>query len=62
MIPAPMRGLMLRVDDPIKGKRWQGRYRKRLRGYRLIFIGDRRERIAETSAIRLTDEQTDRRY
>jgi hypothetical protein len=53
---------MLRLDDPIKGKRWQGRYRKRLGGHRLIFIGDRRERIAETSAILLTDEQTDRRY
>jgi hypothetical protein len=53
---------MLRLDDPIEGKRWQGRYRKRLGGHRLIFIGDRRERIAETSAILLTDEQTDRHY
>jgi hypothetical protein len=53
---------MLRLDDPIKGTRWQGRYRKLLGGYRLIFIGNRREQIAETSAILLTDEQTHRRY
>jgi mRNA-degrading endonuclease RelE of RelBE toxin-antitoxin system len=36
--------------QPLKGRKWQGRYRKRVGRYRLIFIPYHRERIAEISA------------
>ncbi len=44
--------------QPLKGKKWQGRYRKRVGRYRLIFIPYHQERIVEISAILLRDEQT----
>jgi mRNA-degrading endonuclease RelE of RelBE toxin-antitoxin system len=44
--------------QPLKGRKWQGRYRQRVGRYRLIFIPYRRERIAEISAILLRNEQT----
>ena len=44
--------------QPLKGKQWQGRYRKRVGRYRLIFIPFHRERVVEISAILLRDEQT----
>jgi mRNA-degrading endonuclease RelE of RelBE toxin-antitoxin system len=44
--------------QPLKGKRWHGRYRKRVGRYRLIFIPFHRQRIVEISAILLRDEQT----
>ena len=37
--------------QPLKGKPWQGRYRKRVGRYRLIFIPYRQERIVAISAI-----------
>jgi mRNA-degrading endonuclease RelE of RelBE toxin-antitoxin system len=42
----------------LKGKRWHGRYRKRVGRYRLIFIPYHREHIVEISAILLRNEQT----
>jgi mRNA-degrading endonuclease RelE of RelBE toxin-antitoxin system len=44
--------------QPLKGKKWQGRYRKRVGRYRLIFIPYHQERIVEISAILRRDEQT----
>jgi mRNA-degrading endonuclease RelE of RelBE toxin-antitoxin system len=44
--------------QPLKGRRWQGRYRKRVGRYRLIFIPFHRDHVAEISAILLRDEQT----
>jgi mRNA-degrading endonuclease RelE of RelBE toxin-antitoxin system len=44
--------------QPLKGKKWQGRYRKRVGRYRLIFIPYRQDRIVEISAILLRDEKT----
>jgi mRNA-degrading endonuclease RelE of RelBE toxin-antitoxin system len=44
--------------QPLKGKKWHGRYRKRVGRYRLIFIPYHQERIVEISAILLRDEQT----
>ena len=43
--------------QPLKGKKWQGRYRKRVGRYRLIFIPYYQERIIEISAILLRDAQ-----
>ena len=43
--------------QPLKGKKWQGRYRKRVGRYRLIFIPYHQERIVEISAILLRDAQ-----
>jgi hypothetical protein len=43
---------------PLKGRRWQGRYRKRVGRHRLIFIPNRAEYIVEISAILLRNEQT----
>ena len=44
--------------QPLKGKRWQGRYRKRFSRYRLIFTPFHRDRMVEISAIMLHDEKT----
>ena len=44
--------------QPLKGKKWQGRYRKRLGRYRLIFIPFHQQRMIEISAILLHNEQT----
>jgi mRNA-degrading endonuclease RelE of RelBE toxin-antitoxin system len=44
--------------QPLKGKRWQGRYRKRVGRYRLIFIPFHQQRIVEISAILLRTEGT----
>jgi mRNA-degrading endonuclease RelE of RelBE toxin-antitoxin system len=44
--------------QPLKGRKWRGRYRKRVGRYRLIFIPYYQERIVEISAILLRDEQT----
>jgi mRNA-degrading endonuclease RelE of RelBE toxin-antitoxin system len=43
---------------PLKGSRWQGRYRKRVGRYRIIFVLHHAEHIVEVSAILLRDEQT----
>ena len=43
---------------PLKGRRWQGRYRKRVGRYRIIFVANHVERIVEVAAILLRDEQT----
>jgi mRNA-degrading endonuclease RelE of RelBE toxin-antitoxin system len=50
----PMRGDVL----PLKGRQWQGRYRKRVGRYRIIFSLDHTDRIVEVSAILLRDEHT----
>ena len=42
----------------LKGRRWQGRYRKRVGRYRIIFVLHHAEHIVEVSAILLRDEQT----
>jgi len=44
--------------QPLKGRRWQGRYRKRVGRYRLIFIPFHQHHIVEISAILLRDEKT----
>jgi mRNA-degrading endonuclease RelE of RelBE toxin-antitoxin system len=43
--------------QPLKGKQWQGRYRRRVGRYRLIFIPYYHDRIVEISAILLRDEK-----
>ena len=43
---------------PLKGRRWHGRYRKRVGRYRIIFALHQAERIVEVSAILLRDERT----
>jgi mRNA-degrading endonuclease RelE of RelBE toxin-antitoxin system len=43
---------------PLKGRRWQERYRKRVGRYRLIFIPFHQQNIVEISAILLRDEGT----
>ncbi len=43
---------------PLKGRRWQGRYRKRVGRYRIIFMLYRAEQIVEISAIVVRDEGT----
>ena len=50
----PFRGDVI----PLKGRRWQGRYRKRVGRYRIIFALHQAERIVEVSAILLRDEGT----
>ena len=50
----PFRGDVI----PLKGRRWQGRYRKRVGRYRIIFMLNHAERIVEISAILLRNEQT----
>ena len=44
--------------QPLKGRKWHGRYRKRVGRYRLIFIAYHQEHIVEISATLLGDEQT----
>ena len=44
--------------QPLKGKRWHGRYRKRVGRYRLIFIPYHSEHIVEISAILRRNEKT----
>ena len=43
---------------PLKGRRWQGRYRKRVGRYRIIFLPNHAEHIVEISAILLRNEHT----
>jgi mRNA-degrading endonuclease RelE of RelBE toxin-antitoxin system len=50
----PFRGNVL----PLKGKRWQGRYRKRVGRYRIIFVPHHDTYVVEIAAILLRDEQT----
>ena len=42
----------------LKGRRWQGRYRKRVGRYRIIFVPNHAEHIVEISAILLRNEKT----
>ena len=44
--------------QPLKGKRWEGRYRKVVGRYRLIFIPLHAEQIIEISQILLRTEKT----
>ena len=44
--------------QPLKGKRWQGRYSKRVVRCRLIFIPFHREHLVEITAILLRNERT----
>ncbi len=44
--------------EPLKGKKWKGRYRKRVGRYRLIFIPFRQVQRAEISAILPRTEKT----
>ena len=50
----PFRGDVI----PLKGRRWRGRYRKRVGRYRIIFFPNRDTRVVEISAILLRDDQT----
>jgi len=50
----PFRGDVI----PLKGRRWQGRYRKRVGRYRIVFVPHYAEHIVEISAILLRNEQT----
>jgi mRNA-degrading endonuclease RelE of RelBE toxin-antitoxin system len=43
---------------PLQGRKWHGRYRKRVGRYRLIFIPQYQACVIEISAILLRDEQT----
>ncbi len=43
---------------PLKGVQWQGRYRKRVGPWRIIFIPHQRERLVEIAAILLRSEKT----
>lgn len=44
--------------EALKGKKWKGRYRKRVGRYRLIFIPFREQQRVEISAILLRSERT----
>jgi len=44
--------------EPLRGKKWSGRYRKRVGRYRLIFVPDFEERCVEISAILVRSETT----
>jgi mRNA-degrading endonuclease RelE of RelBE toxin-antitoxin system len=44
--------------QPLKGKKWKGRYRKVTGRYRLIFIPIHEDRIVEISQILLRTEKT----
>ncbi|RMF84745.1 MAG: type II toxin-antitoxin system RelE/ParE family toxin [Nitrospinota bacterium] len=50
----PFRGDVL----PLKGKKWKGRYRKRVGRYRIIFMLSPQERRIDISAILTRGEQT----
>ncbi len=43
---------------PLKGIEWQGRYRKRVGRWRIIFIPYQSERLVEISAILMRSEKT----
>jgi mRNA-degrading endonuclease RelE of RelBE toxin-antitoxin system len=43
---------------PLKGVPWQGRYRKRVGRWRIIFIPYQNERLVEISAILMRSEKT----
>jgi mRNA-degrading endonuclease RelE of RelBE toxin-antitoxin system len=43
---------------PLKGVQWQGRYRKRIGRWRIIFIPYQNERLVEVSAILMRSEKT----
>ena len=43
---------------PLKGKRWKGRFRKRIGRYRIILIPFHQQRVVEVSAILLRSEGT----
>lgn len=44
--------------QPLKGRKWKGRYRKVVGRYRLIFIPFHRDHLAEVSAILPRSEKT----
>ena len=44
--------------QPLKGRKWRGRYRKRVGKYRLIFVPFPQERRVEVSAILLRSGHT----
>jgi len=44
--------------QPLHGKKWRGRYRKRVGRYRLIFVPFPQERRVEISAILVRSEHT----
>jgi mRNA-degrading endonuclease RelE of RelBE toxin-antitoxin system len=44
--------------EPLKGRKWSGRYRKRVGRYRLIFVPVFQERRVEISAILVRSETT----
>ena len=44
--------------EPLKGKKWKGRYRKVAGRYRVIFIPFRQQQIIEISQILLRSEKT----
>ena len=50
----PFRGDVI----PLKGRRWQGWYRKRVGRYRIIFMLQHAEHVIEISAILPRNEQT----
>ena len=43
---------------PLKGARWQGRYRKRVGRWRIIFVPYQNQRLVEISAIIVRSEKT----
>ena len=47
-----------RAVKPLKGPQWNGRYRKRVGSYRIIFSVDHRTRRAAISAILIRSEKT----
>ena len=54
MTEDPFRGDVL----PLKGKEWQGRYRKRSGRYRIIFSVDHENHLVNVSMILLRNEST----
>jgi mRNA-degrading endonuclease RelE of RelBE toxin-antitoxin system len=69
-LPRPIQQRLVRAIDeleadpfrgdvrPLRGRLWQGRYRKRVGRYRIIFTPHRDERLIEISAILIRDEGT----
>jgi mRNA-degrading endonuclease RelE of RelBE toxin-antitoxin system len=69
-LPRPIRERMIRAIDeleadpfqgdvlPLRGRRWQGRYRKRVGRYRIIFTPHHDELFVAISAILIRDEGT----
>ncbi len=50
----PFRGDVI----PLRGRKWRGRYRKRVGRYRIFFVPHRDTRLVEISAILLRNEGT----